>query len=339
MSATEAMTFEQAEAALDAAFDADGMNPETGNSTGDWKPNDGFDPANQGLVPQGTPAPSTDATPAPAVEPVVPAQPAPTEDIFAERFDPNSLPPELVPAYRLMQADYTRKRQQDAEAVRLYEQYQGVDLGAAAELLQTVQSPEGLLSFVQEASAWLAEQGVAEFEDPNYEYDYEDKPESAALKGTLDSLVDGDPSLAPLAEAVTSMQQKLDRFESTQSERLAAEREEHQLLQAMGELQRQENIIRGSNPEYSDEDVEAIYELASFYDGDLLQAQESYEGQFARRLGRYVRHKGTAVPGVTPIGAPTGAAPAQLNYDPSDLKDAHRAAMETLRLIESQPEM
>lgn len=341
------MTFEDAEKALDAAFEADGMNPETGNSPGDWQNRDTelpLDFANEGTgaPPQAPTQPATE--PQTPVAPEQPTQPT-AEESFAERFDPNSLPPELLPAYKMMQADYTRKRQADAEAVRLREQYAGVDLGAAAELLQTVQNPQGLLQFVQEASGWLAEQGYAEFEDPQYEYGTEAPTEGAGttspqLAESLSSLVDADPTMAPLAEAVQAMQARLDQFESGAEQRLAAEREEQAMLQAMGELQRQENIIRGSFPVYDDEDIDAIYEIASFHDGDLFAAQQSYEQAFARRLGRYVGRKGEVTPGVTPIGGPSGEQPvAELGYDPLDPKAAHNAALETLKLIESQSEV
>lgn len=293
-------------------------------------------------------APQQAATPEPTTpEPVAPAEAPAQADSFAERFDPNSLPPELQPAYRLMQADYTRKRQQDAEAVRLYQQVQeqGIDLDAAAQLYQTVQSPDGLLTFVQEASRWLESQGLAEFEDPSYEYGYEEAnppqaPASPDLAGSLQSLVQEDPSMAPLAEAVQAMQARLDQFEQGAQERLAAEREEQAMLQAMGELQRQENIIRSTYPTYTDEDVDDIYALSAYFDGDLMRAQEAFEQAFTRRLGRYMGTKeAQPTQGVAPMGgAPAGAAPAELDYDPLNLKDAHQAAMETLRLIESQPE-
>jgi hypothetical protein len=337
------MTFEQAEAALDAAFDADGMNPETGNSPGDWQGSQTelpLDFANEGRPPGQTQqqAPSTPDVPD---TPVAPEETQSAEQSFAERFDPNSLPPELLPAYKMMQADYTRKRQADAEAVRLHEQYAGVDLAAATELLQTVQNPEALLSFVQEASGWLADQGYAEFEDPQYEYDTEtpSAPGTPGLAESLSSLVSEDPSMAPLAEAVQAMQARLDQFEQGSNQRLAAEREEQVMLQAMGELQRQENIIRGSFPTYTDEDIESIYEIASFHEGDLFAAQQSYEQAFARRLGRYVGDKGTPTPGVAPMGGVTAPGQvAELNYDPLNPKDAHKAALELLQQIESQPE-
>ena len=134
---------DDAVAALDAAMESDG-----GNVTG---PDNGFDPANEGIsqgITQRTDAATPPAPEATPTEPVAPAQEAApegqAEDSFAERFDPNTLPPELQSAYKLMQADYTRKRQADAEAIRLAQQYQGVDLDAAVQLFQGIQDPDGL---------------------------------------------------------------------------------------------------------------------------------------------------------------------------------------------------
>lgn len=321
-------------AALDAAMESDGMVVGEGTSVVS-PPADGFDPANQGLSQGETVAPNA-ATPEQSEGQVAPAPDAAAEDSFTERFDPNSLPAELLPAYKAMQADYTRKRQADAEAIRLVQQYQDVDLGTAVELYQRMQDPNALLDFVQEASEYLANQGYAEWETVD---SVGVQPQTAAennLQQALDNLAAGDPDLAPLAEAVKQMQHQLESFQMEHSERLEAEREETQMLQVLGEIQRQENIIRTDNPQYGDDDIDAIYEIASYYDGDLLAAQESYEAMFTRRLGRYMGAKEATPAPVIPAGTPGGIPTPELSYDPLDSKSAHAAALETLRLIESQ---
>lgn len=317
--------------ALDAAMDTD-----AGQTVA--PPADGFDPANTGL-PQGD-SPQVPNVPTPPAEDPAPVAPEATqeaEESFAERFDPNTLPAELQSAYKLMQADYTRKRQADAEAIRLVQQYQGVDLDAAVQLFQGIQDPNQLLQFVNEANQYLVEQGLAEFDGgPTPEVPAAPAGENN-LTQALASLAQSDPELAPLAEAVQAMQARLDTFESRESQRLAAEREEHLVLQAMGELQRQENVIRTDNPHYDQSDVDAIYELASHYDGDLFKAQERYEAQFASRLGRYMRAKEGAPAPAVPTGLPQAPPTPELQYDPLDPKQAHNAALEVLKLIESQP--
>lgn len=45
-----------------------------------------------------------------------------TESTFTDKFDPNSLPPELATAYKQMQADYTRKTQEIAQMRKQFEE-------------------------------------------------------------------------------------------------------------------------------------------------------------------------------------------------------------------------
>lgn len=325
--------------ALDAAMDGDNF---VDGGAALSQPADGFDPANEGISQGETQTPNV-ATPDPGVtqptEPVAPdgEQRAPegAEDSFAERFDPNTLPPELQSAYRLMQADYTRKRQADAEAIRLAQQYEGIDLDAAVQLFQGIQDPNGLLEFVQQAGQYLADQGLAEFEDGSGAS--VEQGGGNNLNEALAALA-GDPEMAPLAEAVNAMQQRLDSFEAQQQQRAQAEREEALTLRAMGELQRMENVIRTDNPHYTDQDVDAIYELAAHYDGDLLAAQQRYESVFATRLGRYLQQKDSTPAPAVPTGLPQAVPTPELSYNPLDPKEAHNAALEVLKLIESQPE-
>jgi hypothetical protein len=323
---------------LDAAMAQDGFTDENIQATGVAPPADGFDPANTGIS-QGETATPNVATPSAPEAPVAPDAPAAeSEDSFAERFDPNTLPEELLPAYRLMQGDYTRKRQADAELARLIESHPGVDLGEAAQLLQRIQNPDGLLSFVEQASQWLTEAGYAEFDQAGAA----EAPEQGApaqdnqLQQALDSLASGDPELAPLAEALRQQQARLDQFEQSQQQRQQAEREETMTLQALGELQRQENVILRDNPQYDENDLNSIYEIASHFDGDLFKAQARYEGMFTSRLGRYMQQKDTVPAPAVPTGLPAPAETRELTYDPLDAKSAHEAAMEVARMLESQ---
>lgn len=323
-------SFEQATEALDAAMAADGM--ENGNVSETLSPDLPFNPSNEG-PPQGLNTPSDAATPQD------PAPAAPSVEPFTEKFDPTTLPPELLPAYKSMQADYTRKTQAIAEQGRQYEQYGDLDIETAAQLMQRVSTPQGLQAFVQEAQDWLVEEGFtpAEARQAVADMQQPQDPANDPFKG-LDALVQSDPELAPLAQAVQALQQQVSGFEHQQSERLAAEREQAEALQALGEIQRMENFIRNEHPEYQDSDIESIYELAAYHDGNLIEAQESYEAMFANRLGRYLQSKNIPAqqPGVQPLGSPSNAGPpANPDYDPLDPNQAHEAAMEVLRVIEA----
>lgn len=321
------MDLAEAEAALDAAMDADGAGESANSQPYDLGPGNGFDPANEGLS-QGD-APIQDAPP--ADDPVAPVE----VESFTEKFDPNTLPEELLPAYRSMQADYTRKTQSIAETKRQLEQYGDVDIETAAQLMQRVSTPEGLAAFTTEATQWLQAQGYSaqEAQDAVFEQ-VQQTVENDPFSG-LDALVNDDPDLAPLAQAVKALQAEVQSVRTEQQSNFEAERQKTETMQVLGELQRMENFIRAENPQYSDSDVENIYELAAFYDGNLIEAQQRYEAQFADRLGRYLSSKGTPV-GVQPVGTPGGPPVIDTDFDPLDPKQAHEAALEMVRRIENE---
>lgn len=327
------MSFDDAVAALDSAMEADGMVG--GNPASTLELDTPFFPANDGPSQGGEQTPTaTPETPAAPVAPAVEAEP------FTEKFDPNTLPPELLPAYKSMQADYTRKTQGLAERARQFEQYGDLDIETAVELMQRVSDPQGLQAFISEASGWLEEQGFtpaqARVAATQAAQDAADGPAGDPFAG-LDALAANDPELAPLAQAVRALQAQVSNIDQDRADRLAAERAQAQELQVLGELQRMENFIRSENPQYTDADVEAIYELGAFYDGNLIQAQQAYEARFADRLGRYLAAKDVpaGAPSVQPLGIPVGQPEGRADYNPLDPKQAHEAAMELLRHIEA----
>lgn len=339
----------EAVAALDNALAADGgsftqEDPKLSDVFGDREtPAPGLTQGNQdpnvATPPEAPAAPVAPEQGEGEAPPVAPEGDTPPEDSFTDRFDPNSLPPELQTAYKLMQADYTRKRQADSEALRRMSQYEGVDLDTAVALLSRVGDPQSLSSFIQEASQYLVDQGLAEFDTGEAPAPAPaTQQQQTSLPEALQSL-SADPEMAPIVEAVQAMQQQLDGFRSESEQRLAAERQETQWLQTLGELQRQENVLRTDNPHYSDQDINSIYQIASYFDGNLFQAQEAYEADFARRLGSYLKAKDGVPAGAVPAGLPTpqgtGDAP---EFDPTDMKQAHAAALDFLKVLESQPD-
>jgi hypothetical protein len=90
-----------------------------------------------------------------------------------------------------------------------------------------------------------------------------------------------------------------------------------------------ENTIRTTNPDYSDDDMEAIYSLAYSTDGDLLAAQQAYHQIQQRMLGSYLQSK-TVPHGATPAPSAPSSVP---NRGFNNLDDAHKAAMEAIRNI------
>jgi hypothetical protein len=114
---------------------------------------------------------------------------------------------------------------------------------------------------------------------------------------------------------------------------MKAFREEMLQMQAqqetMAELEAMENTIRTSNPNYADEDIEAIYSLAYAHDGDLMAASEAYHAMQQRLLGSYLQAK-QAPHGATPAPTAPSSVPGRSF---SNLDDAHKAAMEAVRNI------
>jgi hypothetical protein len=70
-----------------------------------------------------------------------------------------------------------------------------------------------------------------------------------------------------------------------------------------GELQRQEMSILQANPHYTESDMDAVHELAAYFDGNLHQAQQRYEQIGQAQIARFVAQKQEHVES-TPGGLP-----------------------------------
>lgn len=212
---------------------------------------------------------------------------APADDSFTG-LDPASLPQEVRPYYDSMLADYRRKTQAVAEERRGYEaleEYGGVDVARQAlDWVSSLQNPENALALHNELTDALVQQGydvgtaqavAAQHVDQAQRDEFEDEDYGASAK---------DPRVDELTE-------RLARFEAFQ-----AEQEQRQLSVAMAaEYDRQEAEIIRANPGYSDDDLEAIYNLSYATGGNLLKADQVYKGLESNILGRYLQNK-SAVP-------------------------------------------
>ena len=332
------MTEAQAIEALVAANAEDGGRSDYGeagqgasNPQGDWTPenpvaadtNTPADPPADPVTPEGE---SQAATPEPTD--------APAEVDSFTKLDPNTLPPEVQPYYKSMQADYTRKRQEEAERAKLYESLgDPEEARVAVELLQSLGTPEGALSFHQllsqqlqslgytpaQADAMAVQQTASQTatdvlaQTPSYE----DDPE-AALKFELD-------------QARYEVQQLREEF---LAEREAAAQEQ-QYYALAGEIARQEAVVRTDNPHYDDSDINAVYALAPSHGGNLIAAQQQYEAIVSDRVTRLLNSKaaGAREPGTH---APSPMQHAEPAPHFATLDQAHAAAMERVKQIELQ---
>jgi len=223
-------------------------------------------------------------------------------------FDPSTLPEDMQAVYRSMQADYTRKTQEIAEQRRQYEAFSqnGIDPNEALEAVSLLQrmntDPEFAFGLSQEIQSRLQELGYAN--DPIVE----DTP--------IDNSYEG------LPPEVAKELQEMRQFR----EEMLLQQEQQQVLQ---EIEAAEQTIRTMNPDYSDNDMDAIYSLAYSTNGDLMAAQEMYHQIQQNLLGSYLQAK-TVPHGATPApGGPSSVPSKGFN----NLDEAHKAAMERVRNI------
>jgi hypothetical protein len=224
-------------------------------------------------------------------------------------FDPTILPEDMQAVYKSMQADYTRKTQEIAELRRSYESFSeaGVDPDAALQAVGFLQELNTNPNFALE----VAEQIRLNAGTPDVA-----QSESMIAPDVNDNSYDGlPPALAVELEQMRQFREEMLDMQAQQ--------------ETMAELEAMESTIRTANPNYSDEDVEAIYSLAYSTDGDLMAAADAYHGIQQRLLGNYLQSK--SVPhGATPAPSAPSSVPGKSF---ASLDDAHKAALEAVRNI------
>jgi len=266
-------------------------------------------------------------------EPVTPEEEA-QEDATAEadtftKLDPKAIPDEMRPWYESMQADYTRKTQQLSEIRKSYESLGEVDPSeaqAALQLFTTLQDPQGALDFHARLSDTLTQMGLT---PAQAQAEATRQIVSEAQAQEVPSWED-DPESAMKAE-LDAVKNQLATFQSSFEAREAALRQQEYEAAVQAEMNRQESLIREANPHYQATDLDAVYELAAFHRGNLLEAQARYEDIVAERVNRLMATKASAASsqGVQAITTPSSAMEAPTFGD--DLEAAHRAAQEFLR--------
>jgi hypothetical protein len=248
---------------------------------------------------QGTPA--SDPSPQPAEVAQV-QTPEPQGDAFTQ-LDPNTLDPALLPIYKSLQADYTRKTQEVAGVRKQLEQYGDFD------------SVKQKLEFYDRFDS-----------DPQYAKQVLDQlsPRLQELLGVSDAPVEPEPSLDEY-DLPPELTQKLSKYDQKFQE-LEQEKEAMALAHS---LQRQEMAIRQTNPDYTDEDVNAIYDYLYITNGDLLKAEQHYNSLRTKILAGYVQSKQEVPAGVAPVQTNTPHAETPRTFN--SIEDATAAAMEYAR--------
>lgn len=232
-----------------------------------------------------------------------------TEQDSFTGIDPNSLPPELLPVYKSMQADYTRGKQGLSEQAQQYaalEEYGGPQAALEAaqfatalatdpqyalqvhEQLSTALQEAGLTprEAAQEASAQMAQAaGQAPVDEPD-DYSFGEEPDSR------------------LVQQLSQVQQELDAMKEWREnqEEIAM----HQALEA--EMDHQERRIFQRHPDWTDFDRDNLYNLAYSTGGNLEAAADVWENTRKALIEQYVEAKSSVATGVdSPSGGASNA--------------------------------
>lgn len=254
-------------------------------------------------------------------------------------INPDTLPPELQPLAKQLQGAFTRKTQELAEERRqLAELGDLEEVQQAVELYHRIQEPDNWPRLHAQLTEALEQMGMSPAA-ASAEATRQMQEAQSPAEPELDlSALKQDPELAPVAALVERMQARLDSFEQAQSQREAAEQAERMQMQLVGELTRQEAAIRQANPDYKDRDVDMVYEISSFYGGNLMEAQERLESYFQERLAEYLEQKQSAP---TPAAsAPTATTtPFTPITEAQTIRDVEEGAVEYLRQLQAAGEL
>lgn len=293
----------------------------------------------RGITGEPAPAASTPVAPAespasPSATPASPAQQPGAAEDTGWSLNISELPPEVQPLAKSLLGDYTQKTQTLAEQRKQYEQLGDIDtVRAALELHETLQDPRAWPALHAELTQELTRMG--------YTPAQANAAASEALTGAVEQpqaagLPDlsalSDPEFEPLKVHLESVRSEVNALKAELASAREHERVEQLRLAALGEITRQENIIRAANPAYTDDDIQAIIERAPAHGGSLLDAQRAFAADETRMLERYLAAKSS--PGATTAAPVSGGA--VTTETPTEIKDfdqAHAGVMERLRQI------
>lgn len=290
--ASEGMTFDQAQAAMQEAVASD---PE-------FTPGLPADPSPQQAdlqtsgEPEPTPGEVTDAPDPGATEFSSPE----SEDSFmGADFNPDLLPEDLQPGFKQLQAAFTRKTQELAEQRKAFESLgEADDLRQAKEFYDSLQDPDYLKAFYKELGGVVQEMGLVD--DAPVAPEPAAEPVAPELPAELRTLAESDPELQPFLDRFSQMEQRLQTFEQAQQEREQALADERALMSQAAEIDRQVQAVREQHPEYGDEDWQAIYDRAVAFDGDVLQAAQAFQADHDRIISSYLAQKQAGPPAPLP---------------------------------------
>lgn len=245
------------------------------------------------------------------------------------KLDPNALPQEVQPYYKSLLSDYTRKTQEAAPYRKLGEELgfsSADDLRQAAELYAYLQNEDNARTFAAQLAQAYGITGQAPA--PATEAV---QPQAGEEFSNLD-----DPAVAQLRSELASIKETI-------AQRDAAQQQEALQWALLGEMNRQEALVKESHPEWEAEGEEwtAVWNLAPTFNGDVVRAAQVVEAAQNAALTRMLNGKAQAATteGLSAPAPPRlGEAVSDADYSDLELKAQTAQAMEFLRGVVNQSE-
>ncbi len=263
-------------------------------------------------------------------------QPAPAEqntNLFeGTQINPDELPPELQPLAKQLQAAFTQKTQLLAEERKQFEALgDPTSIQQAVDLYSRISDPNNWIQLHSELTAAMQQAGMSlpEAQAAATQAVTDVATQQASLPREFEDL---DPELHPLVQKLQETQARLDDFEARANQEQLNREAERQHILLLNELTRQEQVVRESHPTWGDDKIEAVYEMSSFYGGNLTQAAARLDQLLAGERELYLSQKSAAMQDSTRTPSPGSAAvQTEKVNEPQTLKDAEAEATDFFR--------
>lgn len=249
-------------------------------------------------------APAAESPATPEHTPSAETPQAPVEASDFNRADFESLlerveDPELrqqIEAFRSgLLGDYTRKTQEVAPWRSLAEQGIDPDTAArAAQWYEAMSDPQVAKQFYDHLGQTLTGYGLLQ--------ESAGTPGMVEDEGFEDLLDDPNDPSHPVAREVAELRQTIAQMQWESAAAMEAQR-----------IQDAENAVREAHPEWTQADIDRVYEMAFAHEYDLTKAASSYEALQQDLVNRYIQAK-TSVPSAGHVPVSGGA---QTPTDPS----------------------
>lgn len=261
----------------------------------------------------------------------------PAADTFDNgQFNPDTLPPELQPGWKQLQAAFTQKTQTLAERQRQLEeqatQFEGIDPSAAREALElytALQDPAYLMQFHSELSEALQAQGLSQAqarEEAARRMDAATTQPDGSVSDSLAALR-ADPELAPVADELSQLRRMVEQMNADRETERAQQLEVQRQMAIAGEQIRQEAVLVESG--FNDSQLKRVHQLSGAFGGNLLNAAQEFRAIREEAIRDFISAKDVLEPGVGPVGGTgtTSVVPTQIE----SLDQGEAAALEHLR--------